>query len=75
MELNEQQFVKGFNDGYVLASHEPKLLNAILHNTNPTNSYISGLSSGQKEFELETNIKDISKLRQSRNQDRDLEGR
>lgn len=75
MEINEQQFAKGFNDGYVLANHEPKVLNAILHNINPTNSYISGLSSGQKEFELETNVHDLAKLRQSRNQDRDLEGR
>lgn len=74
MEINEL-FVKGFNDGYVLANHEPNLLNSILHNISPTNSYVSGLNSGQKEFELETNVHDLAKLRQSRNQDRDLEGR
>ncbi|MBK8954971.1 MAG: hypothetical protein AB7O73_12865 [Bacteroidia bacterium] len=73
MEINEKLFIKGFNDGYILANHEPKLLDAILHNISPTNSYINGLSSGQKEFELETNVHDLAKLRQSRNQDRDLE--
>ena len=75
MEINEKLFIKGFNDGYVLANHEPNLLNAIMHNLSPTNSYVSGLSFGQKEFELETNVHDLAKLRQSNNQDRDLEGR
>lgn len=75
MEINEKLFIKGFNDAYILASHDPNLLNAILHNISPINSYVSGLNSGQMEFELEKNVHDLAKLRQSRNQDKDLEGR
>ena len=47
MVLNETQFITGFNNGYLLAKFEPKLLNVVLKHIQPTNSYIMGQASGQ----------------------------
>ncbi|HRG33568.1 MAG: hypothetical protein WBP33_07570 [Saprospiraceae bacterium] len=68
MELNEKQFINGFNSGYLLAKYEPQMLTTLFNNIQPMNSYISGLYFGQQEFELEqtkNQIRDLSKLRQT----------
>jgi len=53
MEQNEEQFVSGFNNGYLLAKFEPLLISQLLINAKPVNNYIKGLSCGQNEFILE----------------------
>ena len=66
METNEQQFITGFNNGYLLAKHEPKLLNKIAKTIEPVNDYLSGFISGKEEYELEymnTQLKNLSQLR------------
>ena len=73
MKFNEQLFTRGFNDGYILARYEPNLLTLVIGKINQANDYFSGLISGQKEYELESQINDLSKLRQSKNQERDLD--
>lgn len=73
MEFNEQLFIRGFNDGYILAHYEPNLLSLVIGKINQANDYFSGLISGQKEYDLELQINDLSKLRKSKNQDMDLE--
>jgi len=68
MELNEKQFIAGFNSGYLLARYEPQMLTVLLNNIQPINSYISGLTYGQQEYELEqtkNKISELSKLRQN----------
>ncbi len=67
MELTERQFIKGFNAGYFLAEYEPQLLTSLLKNIQPTNSYISGLSFGQKEYELELQTNHLDDLKKIRN--------
>ncbi|MBK6545809.1 MAG: hypothetical protein IPG12_11130 [Saprospiraceae bacterium] len=69
MEINEKQFIAGFNNGYLLAQHEPKMLTDLLINIQPINSFISGLTFGQKEFELEQDNIQLNKLRQVRDRD------
>ena len=78
IELNEKQFIAGFNSGYLLAVYEPQMLTSLLQNIKPVNSYISGMAFGQKEFELEqmkTHLNDLGQLRQKnrdeKNQERD----
>lgn len=71
MELNEQQFIKGFNHGYLLAQYEPDILASVLKNNNPINSYFSGLSFGQKEFILDKSINEISYLRKLKTFEKD----
>ncbi|MFZ4751902.1 MAG: hypothetical protein ACOYLG_01045 [Chitinophagaceae bacterium] len=59
----EQQFTKGFNNGYLLAKHEPVLLKQLLVVKNE-NEYIKGLVSGKKQHDIEkmrVRLKTISK--------------
>lgn len=72
MELNDIQFISGFNSGYLLAKYEPKLLDSILKNIQTVNSYLTGLNLGQKEFEMEKATNEITKLRDSKSLDRNL---
>ncbi len=51
MEIDESKFIKGFNAGYLLAQHEPSLITNLLKSVQPTTSYISNMSFGQKEYE------------------------
>lgn len=53
MVMNEQQFIRGFNNGYLLAKYEPLMLTAFLKDLEPQNSYIHGISYGQREYENE----------------------
>ena len=77
MEANEQQFKTGFNNGYLLAKHEPVLLNKIALNLEPVNDYVSGLISGKKEYEIEiekSKIEDLGQLRDtSKGRHKDIE--
>ncbi|MBK6354265.1 MAG: hypothetical protein IPF46_12950 [Saprospiraceae bacterium] len=70
-ENNENQFIRGFNQGYVLAQFEPDVLTLILKNYKPINSYFSGLSFGQKEFILDQTFNAISYLRKSKTLEKD----
>lgn len=49
----EQQFIKGFNNGYLLAKHEPQLLKQLLTINRDNNEYLKGVASGKKEHDLE----------------------
>jgi hypothetical protein len=53
MENQEQQFTKGFNNGYLLAQHRPELLAKVTIGLDPANDYINGLLAGKKEYEKE----------------------
>lgn len=71
MEYNEQKFIAGFNSGYLLAKYEPKLLTSLISNISPINSYISGITSGKKEYELELESKKLEDLGRLRNKGKD----
>ncbi|MBK7358990.1 MAG: hypothetical protein IPI45_07220 [Saprospiraceae bacterium] len=71
MELHEKQFITGFNSGYLLAKHEPKMLTDMLKNIQPSNSFVSGMSWGQKEFELEQSKSQMNELEKLRQKGRD----
>jgi len=78
MEINDKQFIKGFNSGYILAKFEPQMLNLLLKSLKPVSSYISGMRFGQKEYELElkqSHLDEFIQLRQktSNEKNRDLD--
>ncbi len=77
MEHGEQQFVKGFNSGYLLAKHEPVLLGKIVKTVEPSNDYLSGFLSGKEEYEIEfekNQLDDLTQLRRkSKDREQDLE--
>lgn len=49
----EQQYIKGFNHGYILAEHEPDLAKQIVKSTKSENQYFKGLVSGKQEYDIE----------------------
>ena len=49
----EQQYIKGFNHGYLLAIHEPDLAKKIVSHKNDHNENIKGLVSGKQEHDME----------------------
>ncbi|MBK8296880.1 MAG: hypothetical protein IPK91_06300 [Saprospiraceae bacterium] len=67
MDIEEIQFIVGFNNAYILAQYEPKMLALLLKDIRPINSYLSGMSSGQREYELgytNKSLNDLGKIRQ-----------
>lgn len=55
MEYNEQLFIKGFNDGYILAKFDFDLVHSILISIKSMNSYFSEMTNGLLEFEIQQN--------------------
>jgi len=51
--LEEQQYTKGFNNGYLLAKHEPELASRLMTQPNEHNAYFRGLLGGKQEYEQE----------------------
>lgn len=49
----EQQYIKGFNHGYILAEYEPVLAKQIVKSTKSENEYFKGLISGKQEYDIE----------------------
>ena len=70
----EKKFIKGFNHGYILAEHEPDLLNKIVKSLielDSKNDYVQGVASGKEELEkARTHLDDLNRLR-NKSQDRD----
>lgn len=84
MEANEtteipEAYVKGFNDGYLLAKESPDLLNTLLQgNQSKSSEYFKGLVSGKRELEKELSLAKLNnklqhtKETKSINKDKDL---
>lgn len=68
MERSEQLFIKGFNNGYILAKHEPQMLDTLLKEILPNSSYIDGMKWGQLEYQqerLQNRVNEINLLNKS----------
>lgn len=66
--MDEQEnFIKGFNNGYILSKYEPALLSQLIHTLQPSNNYLEGFFSGKEEFELENSTKELDDLHRLRN--------
>jgi hypothetical protein len=66
MAQNEQQFIKGFNGGYLLAKFEPELSKKILKNLQVANEYIEGLIFGKDEWMKEKELLEVKELNRLR---------
>jgi len=63
----EQQYQKGFNNAYVLAEHEPVLLDAITKELAPTTEYLGGFLDGKQQFEFDRERIQLEELKGLRN--------
>jgi hypothetical protein len=69
----DPHYLKGFNNGYLLAKNEPELAAQLTAQHNDHNAYFKGLAGGKREYENETRewAKNFSKHAPSKD-DRDL---
>jgi hypothetical protein len=72
--MEEQQYIKGFNHGYLLTKHLPDLVAQLVKRiTNTTSDYLSGFFSGKEEWEIEYSKEQLDRLRGIRDRGKDLE--
>ncbi len=63
MSTQEQQYIKGFNHGYLLTKHLPDLVAKLVKQLQATtNDYLSGFFSGKEEYELEASRNELNML-------------
>ena len=71
MNSEEQQYIKGFNHGYMLTKHLPELVARLLkHIKETTSDYIAGFFSGKEEYEFEQSRQQLDQMRELRGKGR-----
>lgn len=55
MSNNEELYVKGFNNGYILAKYAPGIYSTLETGIQPKTDYLEGFISGGKEYGIEKN--------------------
>lgn len=71
MEKNEQDYIKGFNSGYLLSKHEPELLAKLLKGDN-VHQYIQGMQAGKKQYDREKLLEHIKTANKSKDKGHEL---
>lgn len=66
--LDEQEYTKGFNKGYIIAQYEPDLGKELAWNTKHQDSFTSGLIFGARELFKEQELNRQEELGQIRGQ-------
>lgn len=51
MNMEETNYQKGFNNGYILSKHNPELYSKIMQGIDATDPYLQGMQEGQKQHE------------------------
>lgn len=69
----EQQYIKGFNHGYILAEHEPTLAKQLVKSTKSENGYFKGLVSGKQEYDIEKIKSRIQRVDKNSTQKKNIE--
>jgi hypothetical protein len=64
MDNQEQQYIRGFNHGYLLTKHLPDLVaQLITHVKETATDYLAGFFSGKEEWELEYSREQLGELK------------
>lgn len=63
---SEKQYTEAFNNGYILAQYEPKLLNTITKSLAPSNNYLEGFFAGKEQLEFENGKNKLLELQKLR---------
>jgi len=73
MEEVSQRYKEGFNNGYLLAKHEPQLAAQILKSANDHSDYCKAMNAGKQEFEKEKNLERKTQPAKDIEKDKDIE--
>ncbi len=65
-----KEYVKGFNNGYLLRKHQPMLMKNLEQGIKGDSPYVQGLKDGNVEYENELNQKLEKVQQQSREKNR-----
>lgn len=71
--MDTQQFIISFNNGYIIAKHEPVLLSKIEPSLTQATPYLEGFSAGKEQLTLENEREQIGELQQLREQGNDMD--
>lgn len=69
----EEQFVKGYNEGYLLSRYEPAVLKEVLTAKRENDPHFDGIKAGHKAHEKELFKKNLNKARDMGQRDKDRE--
>jgi len=75
MDAAEQQYVKGFNNGFLLAEHAPGLVQKLVPGLQTVNDYTDGLIAGSQQYTLDREQDGLTELSRLRNISREREER
>jgi hypothetical protein len=62
------EFVKAFNQGYVLQKHEPELLSKILKTDNSGSEQIKAIEAGKRQQQKEALIQEQKRIKEKHQQ-------
>lgn len=74
-EKTSPAYLKGFNQGYILAKHEPELLDKLLKSGNDDKEFIRAMHAGSRQHQKERLIEQMKQTQQkdkSKNKGRDI---
>ena len=67
------EYLKGFNSGYLLRKHQPLLAKELTNGIKGKSPYVAGLKAGSKEYEKELDQK-LERMKQSKQVDERSKG-
>ena len=71
-EMNEREYIRGFNAASILADYEPEVLNEIVPDNNPSDNFFDGFFAGKlyykQELEQDEQLREFFTIRNSTNE-------
>ncbi len=69
----EEEYTKAFNSGFILAEHNPELLEKVTQNIPPSYNYLEGFFDGKEEFDKNKEMAIVSEIEQLRNKSKSMD--
>jgi len=68
--MQEQEYMKGFNNAYLLATYRPELLQEIIPDNNSIGDYYTGFFAGKEQWEFDKEQEKLQELTSLRDDER-----
>lgn len=72
--MENEKYIKGFNDGYLLKQHRPQLIENLV-NISSSSDYIQGLKDGERTYsqkKIKSRSQDLKNLKVHKKRNKDL---